>query len=197
MIKKEESMAQKSFWTVVFGILLILIGLLAILDSFELIRFWPTLGKFWPLILVAVGIWLLLRRSYFSSGDVLSIKEGKKYSKAFGNLRIDANNMDPHGLDAEMGFGDIEVDLTKANFSDRENVINLGLGFGDIRVWVPGEVKVSATGTCGAGDVDILGKHADGLGKRVDYQDEGYELAQNKLKIIAKLGFGDIRISRV
>jgi predicted membrane protein len=197
MIKEEESMAQKSFWTVVFGILLILIGLLALLDSLELIRFWPTLGKLWPLILVALGIWLLFRRSYFSSSDVLSIKEGKKYSKAFGNLRIDANNIDPHGLDAEMGFGDIEVNLTKANFSDRENVINLGLGFGDIKVWVPGEVKVSATGTCGAGDVDILGKHADGLGKRVDYQDEGYEIAQRKLKIIAKLGFGDIRISRV
>jgi predicted membrane protein len=197
MTKEEGSMAQKSFWSVAFGILLIVIGFLALLDSLELIRFWPTLGKLWPLILVALGIWLLFRRSYFSSSDVLSIKEGKKYSKAFGNLRIDANNMDPHGLDAEMGFGDIEVDLTKANFSDRENVINLGLGFGDIRVWVPGEVKVSATGTCGAGDVDILGKHADGLGNRVDYQDEGYELAQNKLKIIAKLGFGDIRISRV
>ncbi|KPK78580.1 MAG: hypothetical protein AMJ89_01135 [candidate division Zixibacteria bacterium SM23_73] len=190
-------MAQKSFWTVVFGILLILIGLLALLDSLEFIRFWPTLGKLWPLILVALGIWLLFRRSYFSSSDVLSIKEGKKYSKAFGDLRIVANDIDPHGLDAEMGFGDIEVNLTKANFSDRENVINLGLGFGDIKVWVPGEVKVSATGTCGAGDVDILGKQADGLGKRVDYQDEGYETAQKKLKIIAKLGFGDIRISRV
>ena len=190
-------MAQKSFWTVAFGILLILIGFLALLDSLDLIRFWPTLGKFWPLILVALGIWLLLRRTYFSQGDTLSIKEGKKYSKAFGNLRIDAKDMDPHGLDAEMGFGDIELNLTRASFSNRENVINLALGFGDIKVWVPGELKVSATGTCGAGDVDILGKHDDGLGNRVDHQDEGYEDAQKKLRIIAKLGFGDIRISRL
>jgi predicted membrane protein len=190
-------MAQKGFWTITFGILLILIGFLALLDSFDLIRFWPTLGKFWPLILVALGIWLLLRRTYFFSGDALSIKEGKKYSKAFGDLKIDAKDMDPHGLDAEMGFGDIEVNLVKAHFSDRENVINLGLGFGDIKIWVPAEVKVSATGTCGAGEVDILGKHADGLGNRVDHQDEGYEAAQKKLRIIAKLGFGDIRISRV
>lgn len=190
-------MAQKGFWSVAFGILLILIGFLALLDSLELIRFWPTLGKLWPLILVAVGIWLLLRRSYFFSSDKVYIKEGKKYSKAFGDLKIDAINMDPHGLDAEMGFGDIELNLTKASFSDRENIVNLALGFGDIKVWLPGEMKVSATGTCGAGDVDILGKHDDGVGNRVDYKDEGYETAQRKLKIIAKLGFGDIRVSRV
>jgi predicted membrane protein len=188
---------HKSFWTIAFGILLVLIGFLALLDSLQVIRFWPTLGKLWPLILVAWGIWLLLRRSYFSSNNVLYVKEGKKYSKAFGDLKIDAKDMDPHGLDAEMGFGDIEVNLVKANFSDRENVINLGLGFGDINVWVPTEVKVSAWGSCGAGEIDILGKYADGLGKRVEYQDEGYETAQKKLKIIAKLGFGDIRISRV
>jgi predicted membrane protein len=188
---------HKSFWTIAFGILLVLIGFLALLDSLEVIRFWPALGKLWPLILVALGIWLLLRRSYFSSKDVLYIKEGKKYSKAFGDLKIDAKDMDPHGLDAEMGFGDIEVNLVKASFSDRENVVNLGLGFGDIKVWVPSEVKVSASGSSGAGDIDILGKRADGLGKRVEYRDEGYETAQKKLKIVAKLGFGDIRISRV
>jgi predicted membrane protein len=188
---------HKSFWTIAFGILLVLIGFLALLDSLEVIRFWPTLGKLWPLILVAWGIWFLFRRRHFSSDQVLSIKEGKRYSQAFGDLRIDAKDMDPHGLNAEMGFGDIEVNLAKANFSDRENVVNLGLGFGNIKVWVPTEVKVSAWGSCGAGEIDILGKRADGLGKRVEYQDEDYEIAQKKLKIVAKLGFGDIRISRV
>ena len=190
-------MTRKSFWTIAFGILLVLIGFLALLDSLEVIRFCPTLGKLWPLILVVLGIWLLFRRSYFSPREVLYIKEGKKYSKAFGDLRIDAKDMDPHGLDAEMGFGDIEVNLAKASFLDRENVVHLSLGFGDIKVWVPSEVKVSASGSCGAGDIDILGKHADGLGQRVEHQDEGYETAQRKLKIIAKLGFGDIRISRI
>ncbi len=185
-------MRQKNFWTIVFGIVLILIGILALLDSLEVISFWSALGRLWPLLLIGLGIWLLVKRRY-----LYWVKEGKKYSKAFGDLKIDASGMDPHGMDVEMGFGDLEVNLTKAGFSDRENVIHLALGFGDIKIWIPSELKVKASASCGAGDIDVLGKTADGLGRSVDYQDEDYDSAQKKLKVFAKLGFGDIRISRV
>ncbi len=179
------------------GVVLILVGILALLDSLEVVSFWSALGRLWPLILIALGIWLLLKRDYFYSDRKIEIKEGKRYSKAFGDLRIDAGGMDPHGLDVEMGFGDLELNLTKANLSDRESVVHLALGFGDIRVWVPSEVKLKASATCGAGDIDILGKFTDGLARSLDYQDEGYDSVQKRLKIFAKLGFGDIKISRV
>ena len=190
-------MRQKNFWTIVFGIVLILIGILALLDSLEFISFWSALGKLWPLILIGLGIWLLVKRRNLYWDEKVEIKEGKKYSKAFGDLKIDASGMDPHGMDVEMGFGDLEVNLTKANFSDRENVIHLALGFGDIKVWIPFEVKVKSSASCGAGNIDLLGKTADGLGRSVNHQDEDYDSVQKRLKIFAKIGFGDIKISRV
>ncbi|GAJ10289.1 unnamed protein product [marine sediment metagenome] len=174
-----------------------MIGFLALLDSLGLISFWSALGKLWPVILIALGVWLLLKRRYFSWDERVEIKEGSKYSKAFGDLKIDSGGTDPHGMDVEMGFGDLDVNLTKASFSDRENVIHLALGFGDIRVWIPSEVKAKISTSCGAGDIDILGRTTDGLGKSSDYQDEGYETAQKRLRIHAKIGFGDIKISRV
>lgn len=194
---QEEKMRQDKFWTIVSGVVLILVGILALLDSFELISFWSALGALWPLILIALGVWLLLKRRHVIWDQEAEIKEGKKYSKAFGDLKIDSQGTDPHGMDVEMGFGDLEVNLARASFTDRENVIHLALGFGDIRVWVPSEVKTKVSATCGAGDIDVFGKTADGLGKSVDYQDEGYDSAQKRLKILAKLGFGDIKISRV
>ncbi len=190
-------MRQKNFWTIIFGIVFILVGILALLDSLEFISFWSALGKLWPLILIGLGIWLLLKRRHFYWDEKVEIKEGKKYSKAFGDLKIDSAGMDPHGMDVEMGFGDLEVNLTKTNFSDRENVIHLALGFGDIKVWIPSDMKIKASASCGAGDIDVLGKTADGLGKSVDYQDEDYDSVQKKLKMFAKIGFGDIKISRV
>lgn len=190
-------MRQKNFWTVLFAVILIVIGVLALLDSLELVSFWSALGKLWPLILIVLGVWLLVKGRRLYWGERAEIKEGKKYSKAFGDLKIDSTGQDPHGTDVEMGFGDLEVNLTKAGFSDRENVIHLALGFGDIRVWLPSDVKVKVSSSCGAGDIDVLGKKADGLGRSVDYQDEDYDSVQKKLSIFAKLGFGDINISRV
>jgi lia operon protein LiaF len=190
-------MRQKSFWTVVFGVALILIGFLALLDSLEFISFWSALGQLWPLILIALGVWLLFKRRYFSWEDKVEIREGKKHSKAFGDLKIDSSGMDPHGMDVEMGFGDLDVNLTRASFSDRESVVHLALGFGDIKVWIPSEVKTKISASCGAGDMDILGTTSDGIAKSSDYQDEGYESVQKRLRIYAKIGFGDIKVSRV
>jgi lia operon protein LiaF len=190
-------MRGKNFWTILFGIFLILIGILALLDNLELVYFWSAVGKLWPLILIALGIWLLTKRHQLYWGKRIEIREGKKYSRAFGDLKIDASGKDPHGTDVEMGFGDLEVNLTQADFSDRENVIHLALGFGDIRVWIPSEVRTKVYASCGAGDIDILGRTAEGLGRSVDYQDQDYDSVQKKVKIVAKLGFGDIVISRV
>lgn len=190
-------MIRKSFWTIAFAILLILIGILALLDSLEMVEFWPALGKLWPLILIALGIWFLFRRHYFSRGDSTYIREGRKHSKAFGDLKIDSTGIDPHGLDVEMGFGDLKVDLTKANFVDKESLVQLALGFGDMTVWIPSDIKTSVSASCGAGDIDVLGKKDKGLSNRIEHQDEGYESAQKKLKIMAKLGFGDLKVSRV
>jgi len=190
-------MRQKNFWTVLFAVILIVIGVLALLDSLELVSFWSALGKLWPVILIVLGVWLLVRRRRLYWGEKIEVKEGKKYTKAFGDLKIDPSGEDPHGIDVEMGFGDLEANLTKASFSDRENVIHLALGFGDIRVWIPSDVKAKVSASCGAGDIDVLGKKTDGLGQSLDYQDEDYDTVEKKLRIFAKLGFGDIKISRV
>ena len=190
-------MRQKNFWTILFGVILIVIGFLALLDNLRIVSFWSALGKLWPLILIALGVWLLVKRRHLTWGEKVEIREGRKYSKAFGDLKIDSPGMDPHGTDVEMGFGDLEVNLTKAGFSDRENVIHLALGFGDIKVWIPSEIKAKVSASCGAGDIDILGKTAEGLGRTVDYQDEDYDSSQKRLRIFAKLGFGDIKVSRV
>jgi predicted membrane protein len=190
-------MRQRNLWTIISAVVLIRIGFLALLDSLEIVGFWSVLGKLWPLILIGLGIWLLLRQRHPVFDENVKVEDGKKYSKAFGDLKIDAEGKDPHGIDAEMGFGDLELNLTKAGFSDKEHVIHLALGFGDMRIWIPTEPRAKITAGSGAGDIDLLGKTVDGFGKSLEHVDEGYESASGKLRIAAKVGFGDIKVSRI
>ena len=190
-------MKSKNTWSILFALFIILIGVLALLNSLEVVEFWPSLGKLWPLVLIILGIWFLFRRRHFVWDDKIHIHEGDKQSKAFGDKKIDSTGKDPHGMNIEMGFGDLEVNLTKANFADIESLVQLSLGFGDMKVWIPSDIKVSISASCGAGDMEVLGKRDEGLGNRIDHQDEGYDSTQKKLKLMAKLGFGDMKISRV
>jgi hypothetical protein len=193
----EVFMKPKSTWDILFALFIVLIGVLALLNSLEVVEFWPALGKLWPLVLIILGIWFLFRRHHFVWDDKIHIHEGDKQGKAFGDKKIDSTGIDPDGMNIEMGFGDLEVNLVKASYANKESLVQLALGFGDLNVWIPSDVKTSISATCKAGDIDVLGKKDEGLGNRVEHQDEGYESAQRKLKLLVKLGFGDIKISRV
>ncbi len=56
--KTEEKRPHRRYW---LGILLILLGLFFLLDSLHLIE-WIRRDLIWPIILIFIGIWLLIRR---------------------------------------------------------------------------------------------------------------------------------------
>lgn len=182
----------KNFGSLIFGLILVLLGGLILLDNLGALEFWKVLGKIWPIILVILGVWLIFQRAQPDYAHIPA-----KLSKGFGNTFLNPKSIDTEGLLVNSGFGDVEVNLTKTDLLDKENLVNINLGFGDIRVMLPDGLPVFAQGNSFAGKIDILGKIANGIGNKVEYEDEGYGSATKKLKISAKLGFGDIRIFRV
>ncbi|MDO8725394.1 MAG: PspC domain-containing protein [Candidatus Methanoperedens sp.] len=56
--KTEEKHSNRAFW---FGILLILIGVIFLLKNFNFIR-WFDSDLLWPLIIILIGVWLLIKR---------------------------------------------------------------------------------------------------------------------------------------
>ena len=188
---------RKGFGTFLWGVILIMVGVLILFDNLGILGFWTAMGKIWPVILIILGIWLVYRRSGSASSPVGISPKQKNMTQGFGDLIIDAKDMDPDGLNLSSGFGDVEVNLTRARFADKEHNINISSGFGDVRVMLPQDVPVGASGKSFAGKIDILGRTADGLGNNLEYKDENYDTSAKKVNIKAKLGFGDIRIFRV
>ena len=170
------------------------VGVLWVLNNFEVIDFdfGDALALFFPLLLIAIGLLLLLRPQPHSGnwGD------SKHIFRAFGDVQLSGENLDPNGLEVSTGFGDVELDLTQARFADGENVLYTRTVFGDVEVKVPAGVPVSASGGSVFGDIQILDKTEKGIGNQLSASDPNFESQTKRLRMHASTAFGDIIISR-
>lgn len=187
-------MNRRNFWRGFWGLFLLAVGVLWILNNFEVIDFdfGDALALFFPLLLIAVGLLLLLRpRPHTGSwGD------SKHIFRAFGDVKLSGENLDPNGLEVTTGFGDVELDLTKARFAEGENVLYAKTGFGGVEVKVPENLAISASGSSVFGDVRIFDKSEKGVGNQLSASDPNFESQSKRLRVHASTAFGDIVISR-
>jgi len=100
-------------WTLLGGAALIVVGTLLVLNNLYVIHFdfWNTVGRFWSVALIAVGIWLIYRQGRSNVGDVVSSEAGK-ITRVAGQIRTKPDSIDDRGLDVQLGAGSIEIDLT-------------------------------------------------------------------------------------
>jgi lia operon protein LiaF len=182
-----------------FGLLLILIGITILGNNVGWFDF--NLGDFihhfWPVILIVVGLSIIFERHRdkpWHSGEWTAFS-CKNFSKTMGDVHLKPSGIDPSGLRAEQGLGDINIDLTNTTLSTGENRVECSLGVGDIRIILPNNVPVFASCTAGVGDVHILDKHADGFGPKLNHQDADYVNADKKIRLIGKVGLGDIKVT--
>ena len=188
---------QGLFSTVVFGLLLILFGILFLLDQTGAIDFdfWDFIGDIWPVVLIILGIWIIYNqaRGTRSDSDGGSQTSGKK---VFWSIDTSPKSIDSNGLNYGVSFGDIYVYLTKTEFIPGENKINVSVGFGDMHIVLPNDVPCKISTSCAIGDIRMFGESASGIPAKKEYIDEKYDAAEKKIKIRAKCGIGDIRIKR-
>ncbi len=170
------------------------VGALWILNNFEVIDFdfGDVIALLLPMLLIAIGLLLLLRpRPHAGNwGD------SKHIFRAFGDVNLSGENLDPNGLEVSTGFGDVELDLSKARFADGENILYAKTAFGDVEVKVPEGVAVSASGGSAFGDIRILGKTEKGIGNQLSAADPNFETQPKRLRVHASTAFGDIVIAR-
>lgn len=188
-------MNRRNFWRGFWGLFLLGVGTLWILDNFNVIHFdfGDALALLFPMLLVAIGLLLLLRpRTGASQGNLTD----KSIFRIFGDVKLSGDNIDANGLEATVIFGDVDLDLTRARFADGDSGIDFQTVFGDVEVKVPENVAVSASGSSAFGDIKILGKSEGGVGNRVSAADPNFESQAKRLRIHASTVFGDIVISR-
>lgn len=180
---------------VIAGAVLILLGLLFLFDSLNWYDFGELVATFWPLILVVVGLWMVLQRYHSKEDQNWKSFVDSRHSKSLGDLKLRPTELPSPGLEIKHGMGDLKVDLSSATLKQGENLVTCSLGAGDMEITLPVNIPVKAVCNVGAGDIYLLGQHADGFGQSLQHQDEGYDAAAQKITLNLKVGLGDCKVA--
>ena len=200
---------QKSFSYIV-GAVLVVLGLLFLLDNLGYLDAEWVLNKFWPLLLIIAGLWLVGRRSRWREvtrtrklGDNSSASNARSeggsedhisYSEVFGNIRKEITSRQFRGGECSVVFGDIRLDLSRADLSPGEQVLKFSSVFGNIRLELPRDLEYSIKANFVAGGVTVKGDKRGGLFQSIAVRSEGFAAAEKRLSILASSTFGDIRV---
>lgn len=192
-----KSKKDELFW----GFLLVGLGVVLLLDKLDVMDFGEFFSTFWPLILIGIGLKLVLNRnsggSAESKKETLTLNEQNvKYSKVFGDVKLQVNNQDFNGGSISVMLGEIDLDLAKSNIKEGEKILRLSGVIGEISVLLPKTLKVSVKANVTVGDIKILDTTDDGFLINRTFQSEGYETAKKKLYISVSQVIGDIEIRR-
>ena len=175
-------------WEYFLAALFIVLGVLFLLHSLGV----ANIGKWWPLILIAIGlaiIWDRLRRSGPSTESGVS-------NRWIGDIRIGEREWEFEDTTVESGLGNVRIDLTKASIKPGAHSLNVYSWMGKIEILVPANLAISARGAVTLGSVVILDSKRDGFSPELTLTSPDYDAAETKLAIKMQLFIGDVSLRR-
>jgi phage shock protein PspC (stress-responsive transcriptional regulator) len=96
----------------------------------------------------------------------------------------------------ELGGGELLLDFRGLDLPEGETRVEARVGFGELEVILPDDVVVSATGKVDWGDLSVLGLDDDGRDVRQTVVDPGFDDADTRLVIDARVRGGQVSIHR-
>ena len=181
--------SQAYFW----GFILILLGLLFLLQNLGYLDVGEVIRRYWPVILILIGLRILFNRRESNSAYHSTITTGqektesdtankeksaanktyqqvetKTYNNVFGDIHLRFDNQHLEQFFANNVFGDIDLNFTGAKF-ENEATIRVNGVFGDIDIIMPTNVQVEVKANFIAGSSRIFGEHESGLFKNITY----------------------------
>ncbi len=168
---------------VMLGAFLVAIGLMVLLGNLLNVNLWRL---FWPLLLIAIGAWFILRPSMVEEGTSVT-------QRLLGDVkRSGAARMQDEEI--FLLIGDVKLDLREATWPEGETRLRI-LGFvGDIELQVPENVGVALSSTSFVSSVRWADRKEEGLFLPLQLQSENYELARQRLRLEIVHFVSDIKV---
>ena len=203
-----ERPRSRGVWPgVIWGVILVLVGVVALLRQFDLPE--PPWRAVAAGALVLVGLGIVAKSRKGLNGGLLVIAIVLTVGLAtrvrlpltgiesgFGDRRETVNA--PGQLLSQYGhaFGAMRIDVTDAALAEGTTTIQTNVAFGDLRITVPPDVGVRMEAATAFGSTRLLDDELGALESNRVVTTPGYEQARKRLDIRSNTAFGATRVTR-
>jgi lia operon protein LiaF len=187
------------FW----GVALVTIGVLILLDNLGVADFGDMVGTYWPLLVILWGVSILAgRRSKSTTSppqmdathSTTTESELLHESNVFGNVSATVTSQNFKGGSLSTIFGDCNLDLTGASIAEGDHEIRIHSVFGNSLVSLPKDAAASISSSVILGDMTILGVKRAGISSELQTVTPAYDTSTRRMKIFITKVFGNVRV---
>ena len=210
-VKPVETETSERPWTraygsVVLGTILVLVGALWLLDAIDVIELQAAVVL--PAVLAIVGVALifgafdgphsgLVVLGVFLTVAVVAaaLTPFDSWRGGVGEREHNVTNASELAPSYRLGMGELRIDLSDLRLVE-STTVSASVGAGTIQIDLPPGLAVSIEANVGAGDIDLLGETAEGLGVSRTYVSPDFDTAEVALTLDLDVSAGEIEVSR-
>ncbi|MGG4167109.1 cell wall-active antibiotics response protein LiaF [Rossellomorea vietnamensis] len=215
-----DSFLKKSFGKLLFGLFSLALGVLIILDRYDVVDFdYGNWWKLWPVIIIAIAIHRIVRNKPFKvsissdypfdkeadsddlgqPSDQKILQKKNKVNRGFivGDIRFAEPNWPLENMKLYNAIGDYYFDFSKAFIPEGETPVDIKGWIGDVKMIIPENVPVEITLKVQVGDVKLFDQKSADIRSELYYRSPRYVEASKKIKLTIDVKIGSIRITRI
>lgn len=166
----------------VIGIVIILFGMLLLVGNILDVNVGVL---FWPLLLIAAGLWLVLRPRMVAEGTAVT-------QKILGDIER-SGQWTVHSEDITLLIGSLDLDLREANIPVGDtNLRFIGI-VGDIDLSLPEDVGIFVVATAVVSEIDVRRDKQETIFSSGRIKSSNYATAERRIQLHATFVAGDIK----
>ncbi|MCB2202802.1 cell wall-active antibiotics response protein [bacterium] len=172
-------------WQIILGVFLVLLGLFSLVELFFQFNPWRYL---FPLLLIALGVWLILRPK-------ITGREIKVETPILGDVRK-TGVWDVSGHEIWLFAGDVRLDFSQANFPGGDALVRI-VGFvSEVHLVLPENIGLRVDAAAIVSEVKSFDSKQERFLTGVSYRSPGYESAEKRIKL-ETIGFvSEVKVKR-
>lgn len=165
------------------GILLISIGALFLFARILDVSVWSII---FPVSLIGLGVWLLIRQKHVDPDANVS-------QKFLGDIRREGP-WQATDEEFRIFIGDVELDMTQANIPDGETVIRIFGFIGDVNVTIPKGVGITTSSTAFITDAKVLDQKQEKFFTPIQLTSDNYTTIKRKIRLETTFFINDLNV---